>query len=37
MTDLTALALDGLIFIGLAWTAWRVLRPQFDAHGRQTV
>lgn len=26
MTDLTALALDGLIFIGLAWTAWRVLR-----------
>lgn len=25
MTDLTALALDALIFIGLAWTAWRVL------------
>lgn len=26
MTDLTALALDALIFIGLAWTAWRVLQ-----------
>ncbi|PPJ42211.1 MULTISPECIES: cation:proton antiporter [unclassified Pseudoxanthomonas] len=25
MTDLTALVLDALIFIGLAWTAWRVL------------
>ena len=26
MTDLTALALDALIFIGLAWVAWRVLQ-----------
>ena len=26
MNDLTALALDALIFIGLAWVAWRVLQ-----------
>lgn len=26
MTDLTALALDALIFIGLAWVAWRALQ-----------